>query len=86
MSDLVDIELIGPGSYRVTTPHPNGTPTNIIRTEWDGPQGGTRYLWEVSTKDAHGWCIMNDSSPGHTLKEAREHLAAHFEKLATEGQ
>ena len=74
------LKRIGPGIYAI----PNREPAqNVVRTEWDGPQGGTRYLWEISTEGPYGWCIEGDHYPTTTLREMREQLAG---EATTEGK
>lgn len=47
----------------------------VLRTEWDGPRGGRRYLWELASKDPWGgWVIDGMGSLGRTLREARAEL------------
>lgn len=43
----------------------------IIRTEWDGPQGGRRYLWEMTEPDTWGYCVIGGRgpSPGRRLRD-----------------
>jgi hypothetical protein len=49
----------------------------IVRTEWDGPRGGTRKLWEWMAPDRWvGWVIDDRAGyPSRTLREAREQAA-----------
>lgn len=83
---MVDIELISAGSYKVLTPHPEGLKYNIIRSEWEGPKGGKRFIWEAAYLDPKAawgpsWAIENYCFPAETLSEARTALAAFFESL-----
>jgi hypothetical protein len=85
---MVDIELISAGSYKVLTPHPEDAVYRITRTDWDGPAGGKRYLWEavrqMQNRDRVDWVIEDYSAPALTLKEARANLADFFESVAGE--
>lgn len=79
---MVDIELEKAGVYKVLTPHPEGIPYSIIRTEgWEGPKGGKRYYWEAAYEDRYGCCIESECLPMTTLREAREELARFFATL-----
>jgi hypothetical protein len=60
----------GPGVYEL----PNGHQW-IIKTEWDGPKGGTRYIWELLDDDKYGPVIRNEHGPWTTLREARAVMA-----------
>lgn len=80
---MVDIELISAGSYKVLTPHPEGTEYKIISTGgWEGPRGGMYSRWESAYKDRYGYsCIESECLPRATLREAREELADFFASL-----
>jgi hypothetical protein len=88
---MVDIELIAAGSYRVLTPHPEGAVYHLIKTEWEGPEGGRRYIWEAVRQVQHSWyrdrvdwLIEDYSPPALTLKEARANLAIFFQSVGDE--
>jgi hypothetical protein len=72
---MVPIELEASGCYRVP-----GTEFSIIRTEHSGPKGGKCGLWEIIYMTSLGSTIFDDVTPGTTLREAREHLAAFLAK------
>lgn len=57
---------IAPGCYERV-----GGAYRLVRTEWDGPRGGTRILWELATLDAVcGWTITSEVIEP-TLREAK---------------
>lgn len=64
-----ELELRRPGFY-VTADGRHA----IIRTEWEGPKGGKRELWEIAEWDRQvGW-VVGDHLPERTLRGARERL------------
>lgn len=73
----VAIRLVAAGIYEVLGAggEPMDPPTQIVRSEWEGPGGGKRVVWEVATHDQHGWTIHGAVPPGATLREVRDNVA-----------
>jgi hypothetical protein len=58
----------GPGTYSTADGR-----FEIIRTEWMGPAGGRRYVWEIAIPTPSG-AIIADHPPFETKRETVEYV------------
>lgn len=65
---------LGAGVYETTDGR-----FRILRTQHDGPRGGTPQRWEIATPDRSGW-VIDDWTASRTLAEARTRLIERRQK------
>lgn len=52
----------------------------LVKTPWDGPKGGTYYLWEHARPDMGSWVITSEIYE-RRLRDSRKRL----EKMISDG-